>query len=128
MAQPRVWTSDHFEAGTIYPRARVVDRDGNVQVQANFSGSVVVRVYDMSSTTPSTAILSNTVTVASCVFDSLQSWDVDDDGYNFQTSITSNQVAWEGGHCYRVSSLLPHTTQGYIPVVHELRIQALLSL
>lgn len=127
-SQPRVWSSEHFEAGTIFPRARVVDRDGNVLVQADFSGSVIVRVFDMSSTTPSTAVFSNTVTVASVVFNSLQSWDVDDEGYNFQTSITSNNVSWEGGHVYRVSSLLPHTSQGYIPVVHELRIQALVSL
>lgn len=127
-SSPRVWSSEHFEAGSKYPRARVVDRDGNVLVQADFSGSAVVRVYDLGSTTPSTAIFSNTVAISSVIFNTLQTWDVDDEGYNFQTTITSNNVAWEGGHVYRVSSLLPHTSQGYIPVVHELRIRALLSL
>lgn len=125
---PRVWHTKHFQAGTKYPAARVVDRDGNVCVQADFSGSVVVRVYDISTTTPSTVVFSNTVAVSTVVFDTLQTWDVDAEGYNYRTSITSNQVAWAGGHTYRVSSLLPHSTQGYIPVVHELEMDALLSL
>jgi hypothetical protein len=125
---PRVWTSEHFEAGTKYPSARVVDKDGNVLVQADFSGSAVVRVYDLSSTTPSTVVYSNTVAVSSVVYNTLQTWDVDAEGFNFQTSITSNNVAWEGGHTYRISSLLPHSSQGLIPVVHDLRIVPLLSL
>lgn len=128
MNSPRVWTSEHFEAGTKYPSARVVDKDGNVLVQADFSGSAVVRVYDLSSTTPSTVVYSNTVAVSSVVYNALQTWDVDAEGFNFQTSITSNSVSWEGGHTYRVSSLLPHSSQGLIPVVHDLRIVPLLSL
>jgi len=124
----RVWTSEHFEAGTKYPAARAVDRDLTVITQSDLSGSVIVRVYDLSSATPSTVVFSNTVSVASVVFNSLQPWDVDDDGFNFRTAITSNNVSWEGGHTYRVSSLLPHTSQGYIPVVHDLKIRDLLSL
>jgi hypothetical protein len=127
-SSPRVWQGEAFEAGTKFPTARVVDKDGNVQVQANFSGSVLRRVYDISSATPQTAVLSNTTTIASVVFNTLQTWDVDTVGFNFQDSITSNSVAWEGGHVYRLSYLLPHTTQGYIPVVFDLKIQALLSL
>lgn len=125
---PRIWTSEHFEAGTKYPSARVVDKDGNVLVPADFSGSAVVRVYDLSSTTPSTVVYSNTVAVSSVVYNTLQTWDVDAEGFNFQTSITSNSVSWEGGHTYRISSLLPHSSQGLIPVVHDLRIVPLLSL
>lgn len=125
---PRVWEATHFEAGTKYPTARVTDKDGNVLVQADFSGSAVIRVYDLDSATPTTVAFSNTVAVSSVVFSSLQDWDVDDEGFNFQTSITSNNVAWEGGHTYRVSALLPHTSQGYVPVVFDLRIETLLSL
>lgn len=124
----RVWTSEAFESGTKYPAARVVDRDGSVVQQSDFSGSVVVRVYDLGSATPTTAVFSNTVAVSTVIFNDLQDWDVDEEGYNFLTTITSNNVSWEGGHTYRVSSLLPHTTQGYIPVVHDIKIRDLLSL
>ena len=128
MTAVRVWTSEAFEAGTKYPAARVVDRDGNVVQQSDFSGSVVIRVYDLGSATPSTVVFSNTVAVSSVVFNALQTWDVDAEGYNFLATITSNNVSWEGGHTYRVSSLLPHATQGYIPVVHDVKIRDLISL
>lgn len=124
---PRVWTSEHFEAGTKYPTARVVDRDGNVVVAGDFSGSAVIRVYDLGSTTPSTVVFSNTVAVGT-VISALTAWDIDDEGFNFRTTITSNNVAWEGGHTYRVSALLPHTSQGFIPVVFDVSILPLLSL
>lgn len=125
----RVWTSEHFEAGTKYPAARVVDKDGTVCTQSDFSGNVIVRVYDLGSDTPATVVFSNTVSVASSVFNALQNWDIDDDGYNYVTTVTSNNVAgWKGWHTYRVSSLLPHVTQGYIAVVHDLKMRDLLSL
>lgn len=124
---PRVWTTHHFQAGTKYPTARVVDKDGNVVIAGDFSGSGIVRVYDLTSTTPSTVVFSNTVAASSLVH-ALTAWDVDDEGQNFQTTITSNNVSWAGGHTYRVSVLLPHTTQGYIPVVFDLVMDPLLSL
>jgi hypothetical protein len=125
---PRVWQAEAFEPGTKYPTARVVDRDGNVTVQGDFSGLVQRRVYDLSSSTPATAVLSNTVAVSSVIFSSLQAWDVDSEGFNFRDSVTSNSVAWQGGHTYRFSYLLPHTSQGYIPVVFDLKTLSLLSL
>jgi hypothetical protein len=125
---PRVWTSKAFEAGNKYPSARVVDRNGNVIVQADCGTNATVRVYDLGSLTPNTAVFSNVVAVSSVVYDTLQTWDIDDDGFNFQTEIGSNDVEWEGGHTYRVSSLLPHLTQGLIPVVHDIKIEELMSL
>jgi hypothetical protein len=122
-----IWRTSHFEAGTKYPTARVVDRNGDVVVAGDFSSSAVIRVFDMSSATPTTAIFSNTLAIGS-VIHGLTAWDIDDEGQNFQTSITSNNVAWEGGHTYRVSCLLPHVSQGYIPVVFDLVIESLYSL
>lgn len=125
----RVFAAEAFEAGTKYPTARIVDPlTGTVQTQSNFSGLVQRRVYDLGSSDPSTAVLSNTVAVSAVMFNSLQSWDIDDVGYNFQDDITSNDVAWEGNHTYRLSYLLPHTTHGYIPVVFDLKILQLFSL
>lgn len=124
----RIFRGESFEAGTKFVRARIVDKDGNVLVQGNFSGPILQHVYDLGSETPDVAVLSNTVAIASTVFNTLQSWDVDDIGFNFETPVTSNQVTWEGGHSYRFSYLAPHTTQGYIPVVYDLKIVSLLSL
>jgi hypothetical protein len=125
---PVVFQGERFEAGTKYPTARVVDKDGAIVSQADFSGMVQRRVYDMSSLTPATAVLSNTVAVANVLFNALQTWDIDSDGYNFRDAVSSNDVAWEGGHVYRLSYLLPHTSQGYIPVVFDMKVIALLSL
>lgn len=125
---PAVFQGEAFEAGTKYPTARVVDKDGAVLTQSDFSGAVLRRVYDLSSSTPSTAVLSNSTTVAGVVFNSLQTWDIDTDGFNFRDAVSSNDVAWEGGHLYRFSYLLPHTSQGYVPVVFDLKVIALLSL
>lgn len=122
-----IWRTSHFEAGTKYPTARVIDRDGNVVVPADFSGMAKIRVFDLSSETPTTIIFSNSL-AASSVVHALTAWDIDPIGENFQTTITSNNVAWEGGHTYRVSALLPHTTQGYLPVVFDLVIESLFSL
>lgn len=123
-----IWRTQHFEAGTKYPTARVVDKDGNIIVPGDLTGSVVVRVFDLSSTTPTTNIFSNTVAISAAVH-AITDWDVDDEGQNFQTPITSNNVGgWEGGHCYRVSALLNHTNQGYIPVIFDLVIESLFSL
>jgi hypothetical protein len=124
----RVWYAEAFEAGTKFPRARVVDKDGGVVVTSNFAGSVQRRVYDLASATPEVAILSNTATIASVLTNTLASWDLDDIGSNLHDSVSSNDVAWEGGHTYRICYLLPHTTQGYIPVVYELKILPQLAL
>jgi hypothetical protein len=126
--QPRVWLAEAFEAGAKHPRARIVDKDGNVLVQGSFTGAILQRVYDLGSETSGTAVLSNTVAVASVIYNTLQSWDIDDIGFNFETSVTSNDVAWTGGHTYRFCYLAPHATEGYIPVVYELKVLPILSL
>lgn len=126
-SDPRIFRNDVYESGSKRPRARIVDENGDVLVQANFSGSVQINVYDLSSATPSTALLSTTRTIANTVHNSLQTWSLDPDGYNFSDTITSNEVAWEGGHTFRISYLLTHTTTGFFPVIFEVRCLPLLS-
>jgi hypothetical protein len=126
---PRIWQAESHETGTKFPTARVVSLSNTVQTQSNFSGSVLRRVYDLGSATPQTAILSNTATVASVMFNSLQDWDIDDVGFNFRDSVTSNDVGgWEGNHTYRFEYLLPHTSQGNLPVIFDLKIVPMLTV
>lgn len=126
-SNPRVFRSEVFEPGTKRPRARIVDLDGDVLTQSDFSGSVVLKVYDISSATPTTEVLDTTRTLANVVFNSLQTWTLDTEGFNFGDTITSNEVSWEGGHTYRICYLLTHTTDGLYPVIFEVRVRDLLS-
>ncbi len=127
-ANPRVFRNAVWEAGTKFPRARLTDRNDDVVTQSSFTGSVQLNVYDLSSSTPTTAVLSTTRTVANTVSNSLQTWTLDTDGYNFSDSITSNEVAWEGGHTYRISYLLTHSTEGLYPVVFDSRCEPFVSV
>lgn len=126
-SQPRVYRSDVWEAGGKRPRARLTDVDDNVLVQADFSGTVALDVYDLSTATPTTPVFTTTRAVSAVVFNSLQSWTKDAVGFNFGDLITSNEVAWEGGHSYRISYRLNHT-DGLYPVAFEARCLPLLSL
>jgi|SRR6185503_6543522 len=126
---PRVFRNDVFEPGSKFPRARMTDfRTDDVLTQASFTGSVQLNVFDISSSTPTTALFSTTRTLASVVFNSLQPWTLDADGFNFGDTITSNEVAWEGGHTFRLSYLLTHATDGLYPLVFEIRCRDLLSV
>jgi hypothetical protein len=125
---PRVFRNEVFESGHKKPTARIVDEDNNVLTQADFTGSVLVRVFDLS-IDPTTAILSNTRTIAATVHNSLQDWEVDGDGFNFQDTVTSNEAnGWPGDHTIRISYLLTKTTGGYLPVAFEVRSLPLFSL
>lgn len=128
MPAPRIFRDNVWESGTKYNRARIVDRNGNVLVQGDFTGSVVLRVYDMAAADVDSAIYSNTTTIASNVYNSLQTWDVDGEGYNFEHAITSNQVAMDGEHTYRACYQLTHTSEGVYTLVYEMSAKTLLSL
>jgi len=118
--EPRVYRNRVSESGTKYHRSRLTDRDNNVLTQMNFSGTIRHVVYDLSAADVDLPIYSNAaLTISALVFNTLQSWEEDSIGYNFQGSTTSNNVAWEGGHTYRICFYLNHTTEGKKAVVFE---------
>lgn len=126
-ANPRVFRNAVWEVGSKFPRARLTDRNDDVVTQASFTGTVAIAVYDLSSATPTTALFSTTRTIADTIENSLQPWTLDSDGFNFKDTITSNEVAWEGGHTFRISYLLTHATEGLYPVVFDVRCEPLVS-
>ncbi len=102
MAEPRIWRNKVAETGTKYHRARLVDRNGTLLDQTSFTGLITVKVFDLDGDDPETAVFSGTTNVSAWVFNTLQDWEDDAEGYNFEGSVTTNQVAMEGGKTYRV--------------------------
>lgn len=109
------------ESGTKYPTARVTNKDRTVTVRSDYTGSVNLKVYDLGSTTPTTAVFETNRTVAATFFNSLQTWAEDPQGYNFQDTagVTSNDVSWNGGHTYRFCYRATHVTEGVHTIAFE---------
>ena len=128
MPEPRVWRDKISESGTWYNRARIVDKDGDVQVVSDFTGTVTIKVFDLNSDDADTAVYSNTaITVASVITNTLQTWDVDTTGWNFQYGVTSNVFTREGGHTYRVCYFLTHTSEGVRTLQFEMLVEPALG-
>lgn len=81
-----------------------IDGEGKWVKQADIS-TITCSVFDKSSSTPSTAIATPTVTVASSIIDSPVTdgviWPVDSTGYNFLHDLSYTNFP-TGGHVYRV--------------------------
>jgi len=110
-----------WEDGGATPLARVTGADGAAITQASLT-SISYKVFDLNSTTPSTAVATGTVTIATSVFDTLQTdaiWSEDTSGYNFKHTIAST-VFTTGGHAYRVEYLFTPASGQPFWVVFEL--------
>jgi hypothetical protein len=103
----------------------VVDYTGQTVQQGDLSGTVALSVFDMSSTDVDSPIFTTNRVIGNTVFDSLQTWSLDGTGYNFQDTVTTGEVALEGGHTYRLCYRF-NATNGTIPVVFEWAVQHLL--
>jgi hypothetical protein len=120
MPEPRIWRDKVYEGGTKFHRARLVDRDGTVQTQGDYTGTVTVKVFDLHSDDADTAVYSNTaIALSSVVTNTLQLPWVDNTGWNFENGVTSNQVNWEGGHTYRICYFLTHASEGVASIMYE---------
>ena len=87
--------------------------DGAVGVQANITG-VTIKAWDIQDF--DTAVLDATPTVASVVYDTLQTdgrWDVDGAGYNFRYDVADN-VCVRASSRYRFEAVLT-TSGGKLP-------------
>lgn len=83
--------------------ARLVGHSGSNVTQASLS-AITVKVFDMDSADPDTEVYSETLTISSVIFDTLQTdsrWTVDTTGYNFLHAMSATAFP-TGGHNYRV--------------------------
>jgi hypothetical protein len=125
MADPRIIRSPFWEIGPNFPTAQFPDEDGNLYQTTDFS-AVQLRVLDLSSTTPATAVYSNTRVLGDVMTNTPASWDLDDVGYNFRDTVTTNMVAFNGGRTYRLEYTFTLTSgNGTVPLVFEGRTESL---
>lgn len=89
-----------WEDGGATTLARILGLDGDLIVQADVS-TITCLVYDITS---AASIITPTVTVASAVFDTLQTdarWSVDTTGFNFSYALPATAFP-TGEHDYRI--------------------------
>lgn len=124
--EPRIWRNKISESGTKYHRARLVTRNGTVLTQADFTNRVLRKVYDLNASDADTVVYADSNTIASWVFNSLQTWEDDARGYNFEAALTSNMLSMEGGHSYRACYYLTRLAasgEGVLPVLFENKVE-----
>lgn len=106
------------QAATI--TARVADKDGVVLVQADVSTAsyTVFQVAQDGGETAIAAHTDETLTVADLIFDTLQSWDEDETGFNLRHELdvkTLGQAFTQAGVTYKVRfTLVPPAGQDII--------------
>lgn len=127
MPEPRIFHRKEIsESGTKYCRARLTNRQGVVTVQSDYGGSIGLTVYDITSSTPQTAVFQTNRTVAGTIFNALQDWgeNVDSVGFNFEDEVTSNELgdSLNGAHTLRFCYRLNHTVEGVRTVIFEGRV------
>lgn len=84
-------------------RHQLFKEDGAAVVQADVY-DITVRVFDLSSSTPSTATVEYPLVITDVVFDTMQTgsdWTVDTTGYNFKGTLDGSWFP-KGGRVYRV--------------------------
>ena len=91
--------------------ARVTGTAGTAINQAS-TASITYKVFDLDGATPGTATQTGSMTVASVVFDTLQTdarWDYDSTGYNLRYTAPATWFP-DGDHRYRIEALLTDTS------------------
>lgn len=109
-----------WEGQVIATRARIRGVDGVALSQATVTG-VELRVYDLSSTSPHTAIYSESLADTACFPSATEqlyvdaSWDIDSTGYNFAHSLAGDDSLFvaQGGHTYRIEYEVATTDATY---------------
>lgn len=101
-----------IERGTVFEdqgtlcMARVLGADGSVVARADLT-SIGRKVFDLSSTAPTSVQHSTTLTISTVVTTSLKTdsgWSKDTTGYNFKDTIPST-ILDTGNHQYRIEHL-----------------------
>lgn len=123
--------SEVLEGEAYVTVARVVGANGAVVLSSGVT-DWELRVYDESSTTPTTSLYTLTGQLASLVMQTALVvdgyWTVDATGYTFRHSLSAAAFTAQGGGVYRLEYKINTPLWGMIPVVNRVRVLALGSV
>lgn len=114
-----------WEDAAIQCLARVTGLAGAAITQTSLS-SITYKIFDLNGATPNTPISSGTLTIASVVFDALQTdarWTLDTTGYNFRHAHVPTAFPI-GDHTYRIEYVFTPTNGDAFPGVFEVYAKA----
>jgi len=106
--------------------ARAVGQDAVAITQASLT-SVAWKAFDESGATPDTPVATGTLTIATDIFDTLQTdprWTLDSTGYNVKHEIAAS-VFSAGDHIYRVEYVFDPVSGEVFPMVAEMFAKAM---
>lgn len=113
-------TTTIWFGNTFVNLARMRDAAGNLITQGGLS-SIALNIYDLDGATPATPIHTSAPSIASVVFDTLQTdgrWGVDPAGYNFR-DLVAHTVLPTAEHHYRCVYEFTATDGTKYPAVFE---------
>lgn len=90
--------------------------------------SIARKVFDLDSTTPTTATSTSAPVVASTVFDTLQTdgrWTADETGYNFRDTVAGSVIT--DGHRYRIEYVFTGASGEKFAIVYEVTAREMYS-
>ena len=122
-----ILTATIWEDGDATEMARF-QVDGANGVQADVT-SIERQIFNITGSTPDTALFTDAITVNDAVFDTLQTddrWDADSTGYNFRDRIPGSKFA-SGACTYRVEYWFTGSSSEKFPIVYEHPARAVLS-
>jgi hypothetical protein len=123
ISQSQVW-----EDGGATCLARVHGNDAAAITQATIS-TITYKLYDVTGATPTTVVTSASLTVASVVYDALQTdsrWTADGTGYNFAHTVAAASLS-DANRAYRVEYRFVPATGEAFHAVFELHTRAVWS-
>ena len=120
-----------YEDQDITTLARIMLPSTGPMQQSDMSGTATCTVFDLTSDTPDTAIITtSSIAAASVISDALQVdtyWTTDDQGYNFKHTQAITAGKLEGGRVYRFEYSFDTDNDGIVYVVSEVAVQGLYS-
>ena len=122
MPSPTIHTAVVWEDGTAILMARILGADGTAVDQSDVA-TIDLEVFDLNSTTPKTAVRSESLTVAAVIFNSLVTtdarWTKDTTGYNFLFAAPASDFV-DGNRDYRLKFKVVATTGEVGFVIYDL--------
>ena len=111
---------------------QVLLADRSTYLTQSIVNSITLKVFDEGAEVPTTAISTDTLTLGSTIFDTLQTdarWEKDSTGYNFRHFLDGSSLFTKGGGLYRIEVVIAtsSTEDGNIPMIWLVKTRGIYS-